>query len=388
MPSAPTCATTVALLPSGSRLPLLLPLPEHMGPVLVVAVAVALAVVGVTAAVAVRHRLAPSSDDEVDLPGADAPRRPRAVAVVNPTKLDAHAGVRQALEDECRRRGWRRPLWWETTVEDNGAGPAARAVREGADLVLVVGGDGTVRAALPALAGTGVPVALVPAGTGNLLARNLGVPVGDHGAALAVAFDGVDRPVDLARGTVKLHPGDDKAPPGAQVQHADFLVMAGLGFDAEVMAAVEPGLKRTVGWWAYVVAGVGKLSGRDHRISIVIDGQPPRQRRVRSAIIGNCGSLTGGIRLLPEAVVDDGMLDLVVVAPRGVLGWAPVALHVLSGSRRGHRRVEHLRGRRIELRTRTPLHLQLDGDAFGPATALLAEADPGAVLVRVPPQAG
>jgi diacylglycerol kinase family enzyme len=159
--------------------------------------------------------------------------------------------------------------------------------------------------------------------------------------------------------------------------------MAGLGFDAEVMAAVEPGLKKRVGWWAYVAAGLGQLSGRDHRVTISIDDDEPLHRRVRSVVIGNCGTLTGGIRLMPEAIIDDGLLDLVIVAPRGLIGWGAVVVAVLSGSRRGHPLVEHVQGKTIQIRAVSPMQVQLDGDALGTAMALRAQVEPSATLVRV-----
>jgi diacylglycerol kinase family enzyme len=317
------------------------------------------------------------------IPGAESrrilrpePRRQVAV-IVNPTKLSNDSTLRATISAECLHRGFGVPLWLETTVEDPGTGQADAARSAGVCLVFVLGGDGTVRTVLNRLAGTEIPVALLPAGTGNLLARNLSLPVNDLNAALGVGFGGRDRRIDLAMAEIDVSSVDSTSVSTA------FTVMAGLGFDAEVMASVEPELKSRVGWWAYVAAGVGKLSGRDHKVTVTIDDRPPIHRRVRSVVIGNCGILTGGIRLMPEAVVDDGLLDVVIVAPRGLVGWAPVLLAILSGSRRGHRRIEHLQGVSVQVLAGSAMHVQLDGDAMGTARALRARVAPGAAVVRV-----
>ena len=250
------------------------------------------------------------------------------------------------------------------------------ALRSGAHAVLAYGGDGTVRAVAAELVGTGVPLGLLPAGTGNLLARNLAVPFADLDAALTVALTGIDHAIDVGRVQVDVS-GEDQQP-----RAETFLVMAGLGFDAEVMAAVEGRLKEKVGWWAYVVAGARKLRGRQTRVLLRLDGGEPVRRRLRSVIVGNCGELTGGVRLMPEAKVDDGWLDVVVVAPRGVVGWFAVTGAVLTRSRWGHPVVEHFRCQRVEITAEKPLHVQLDGDPAGQARVLRAEVEPAALVVR------
>jgi len=101
--------------------------------------------------------------------------------------------------------------------------------------------------------------------------------------------------------------------------------------------------------------------------------------------VGNCGELTGGLRLLPDAEVDDGWLDVVIVSAGGVVGWAAVTAAVLTGSRRGHPVLEHLRCREVEVRAADPLQVQLDGDPAGEARVLRARVDPLALVVRVPP---
>ena len=238
--------------------------------------------------------------------------------MANPTKIRDIDGEISWLEERASssagrdRCGWRRRRTTRGSVE-------ARGAASGAHAVLAYGGDGTVRAVATALIGTQVPLGLLPAGTGNLLARNLAVPFADLDAALTVALAGIDRAVDVGRRWRSTSPVEDQQP-----RAETFLVMAGLGFDAEVMASVEHRLKERVGWWAYVVAGARNLRGRQTRVLLSLDGEEPIRRRLRSVIVGNCGELTGGVRLMPDAKIDDGWLDVVVVAPRGVVGWLAV----------------------------------------------------------------
>ena len=245
-------------------------------------------------------------------------------------------------------------------------------------MVIAHGGDGTVRVVAEALAGSRTPLGLLPAGTGNLLARNLGLPVPDLDDALEVALTGRDRRIDVGRVEFDLSGRD------LHRQRQTFLVMAGIGFDAEVMAAVEPRFKQRLGYWAYVVAGVRLLRGPQLRVTLRLDDRPELTRRVRSVIVGNCGELTGGVRLIPDAVVDDGWLDVVCIAPRGVVGWAAIVGAVLTRSRRGHPMVQYFRCRRVEIRAEKPSPVQLDGDPAGIARVLRATVDPAALLVRVP----
>jgi diacylglycerol kinase (ATP) len=321
---------------------------------------------------------APAASPEPMDAGEVTLERPWAAVVANPTKVGDVAARTAWLQRACASLGWGPPLWLETTADDAGGGPARAALQAGAHAVLAFGGDGTVRAVAAELAGSGVPLGILPAGTGNLLARNLGLPSTDLDAALWAALSGPERKIDVAVAEIDVS-GEDHTP-----RSVAFMVMAGLGFDAEVMAAVEPRLKERMGWWAYVVVGTKNLRGPRTKVAIRMDDGEPLHRRVRSVIVGNCGELTGGVRLLPAAEVDDGWLDLVVLAPRGVAGWAAVTATVLTRSRYGHPIVERFRCRRVELRAAKPLHVQLDGDPVGQARVLRARVDEHALVVRVP----
>jgi diacylglycerol kinase (ATP) len=316
-------------------------------------------------------------------PAPAGERRPVVAVVVNPTKVGGRDPRRERVERQVLALGWDPPQWLPTTVEDPGTGQTRAALAAGADAVIAYGGDGTVRSVAGPLCHSGVPLGLLPAGTGNLLARNLGIGLngGSSGLdrAVGTALGGDTRAVDVARAEIDVS-GEDQRP-----RRETFLVMAGLGFDAQVMAAVhdQPRLKR-VGWPAYVVAGIRIMRGRQTRVALHLDDAPPISRRVRTVIVGNCGELAGGAQLMPAAQLDDGRLDVVVVTPRGVAGWAAVTAMVLTRSRFGHSLVEHFQCRRVEVHAERPLPMQLDGDPIGEARTLRAEVDPGALLVRVP----
>jgi diacylglycerol kinase family enzyme len=323
-----------------------------------------------------RAQGAPSTLGLVGGSPAPPPRKPLAAVVVHSGKVEEGDSRRRQIEQTCDQLGWQDPVWLETSLEDAGTGPARDALLHSPDVVLAFGGDGTVRAVADVLTGTGIPLGLLPAGTGNLLARNLGVPHGRLDAALRVGLLGPDRSIDVGRAEIALTP-DDAAP-----ARETFLVMAGLGFDAEVMAGVDPELKQRLGWGAYLFAGAKRLSGRRTAIEITVDDGPPQLRRVRAVLVGNCGTLQAGIQLMPDAEVDDGLLDVLMVAPRSVLGWLSVTGAVLA--RRRHPTVERLQCRSVEIRADRALHVQLDGDPAGTARVLRARVDPGALTVRVP----
>jgi len=314
-----------------------------------------------------------------------------AAIVVNPVKVD-EAALRAALAAAEQRHGWGETLWLETTEEDPGAGQAKEALDRGADVVIAAGGDGTVRTVAEALQGTGVPLALLPSGTGNLLARNLDLTLDDVENALDSAFAGDDRAIDV--GVVELRDGD-----GPTRKHS-YLVMAGVGIDAQMIAATDDDLKARHGWLAYVKA-IGKVlrDKNELRIRYELDKKGVHSARAHTVLIGNCGSLPANILLLPEAAVDDGEFDIVVLRPEGFIGWVQIAVKVfwengvlrrttvgrrLMGADREVRAMNYLKGREFVMRLSRPQEVDLDGDLFGRASALRTWVDPSSLKVKVP----
>lgn len=300
-----------------------------------------------------------------------SPPGPWAV-VLNPTRFTDVERARSALEELCSAHGWPAPRWYETTVEDPGEGQARQAVEDGASVVCSLGGDGTVRAVASGLLESGRPLGLLPGGTGNLLARNLKLPVDDLEAALVVALTGTDRSIDV--GEVAWDGGEPSL----------FLVAAGMGLDAEMMAGADDGLKKKVGWIAYALSGLKALFRLGFSVRVAADRQRAVSQHALTVLVANCGELTGGLQMVPDAQLDDGKLDTVIASPRSISGWLAIGLHVLSVKRRGHPALVHLVSERADLVTREPIEAQLDGDAVGQRTRMSCRVRPGALQVRMP----
>ena len=295
----------------------------------------------------------------------------RCAVIVNPARVTDWTTFRRHVEYEVKTRGWQRPLWLETTEEDPGRAMAQRAIEEGVDLVLGAGGDGTIRVVCSALAGTGIPFGLIPAGTGNLLAKNLGIPL-DEAAALNVAFDGLDKPIDLVKVTF-----DDQA-------SDHFAVMAGIGLDAVIMQGTNPDLKKAVGSAAYFLSAAQNAKHPALNTTIEVDDGAPMKRRAHLIVIGNVGYLQANIQLIPDAKADDGLLDVVIASPRGIRDWVRLTTRVLIRQRRLDDQLDRLTGQRVKITVDRPDRYQMDGDTVGECTSLLAEVQPGALLLRVP----
>ncbi|TFC79617.1 diacylglycerol kinase [Cryobacterium cheniae] len=315
---------------------------------------------------------------------------PQTAAVIfNPVKVDLDV-LKGAVNAEAAAAGWAESVWFETSVDDVGQGVTAEALQLGVDLVIVAGGDGTVRAVVEAVCGHDVPVALVPSGTGNLLARNLKMTLNNLPESVRIAFSGEDRAIDL--GMIRIE-REDKS----RDEHA-FVVMAGLGLDAKMITNTDEDLKKKAGWAAYVQAIATSLRDPDElHLRFKINDDAAKRATVHTLIIGNCGSLPANILLMPEAVLDDGLFDVMMTRPGGVLGWIRVWVKVawtngivrrtkagraLAGERKNDGDLRYETGSQFTARFSRPEEIELDGDGFGKAIAFKAWIEPRTLRVR------
>ncbi len=314
-----------------------------------------------------------------------------AAIVYNPIKVDLRK-LRRVVADAEADAGWARTSWHETTPDDAGQGATRNALGDGATVVIAAGGDGTVRAVAQALRDSSVPMSLLPMGTGNLLARNLGLTLTNIETSIRTAFTGIDHKLDLGIADISRADGETET-------HA-FLVMAGLGLDAKMIAKTSPKLKKAVGWLAYLDGGARALPELEPvRLRYSLDGHPQKQLVAHTLIIGNCGELPGGILLIPDAKPDDGILDIVALKPRGRFGWARVWRKitwengVLRKSAVGRKIIDltrdvkdvaYFRGGRLAIEVDVPQEFQLDGDEFGQVVTVECWPDPGALTIKLP----
>lgn len=316
---------------------------------------------------------------------------PTAAIVFNPTKVDRE-DLAKVIDPAAEEAGWSNSVYLETEPDDPGTGMAREAIDRGCAVVIAVGGDGTIRAVAEGLRGTGLPMALCPQGTGNLLARNLHLTLDNLAESVEAAFHGVDRPIDL--GVARwVRPG------GKQEEHC-FVVMAGLGLDAQIMSNTDEDLKKKIGIAAYAKAGVEAVA-KNHRMRLTyqLDDQRPHKAKLHTVIVGNCGSLNNNILLLPDAAVDDGVLDVVAIQPQGPFGWVQVAWKVLVDNailrrikstfvrwnRDRDRQLNYQQCQRLELWLREPDEIELDGDHFGKVYAVRLTVEPRNLVVKMPP---
>ena len=316
----------------------------------------------------------------------------RRVAVIfNPVKGEPEE-MKQQVIDAARRHGWEDPEFRETSVEDPGFAPAQQAAEEGYDMIFAAGGDGTVRAVAAALRGTGSTLAIIPVGTGNLLARNLKLPL-DVPEAIETAFSGRDTAIDVCTALLTR--------PDGESEELDFVVMAGVGLDAQMIVNTDDDLKKKIGFLAYGVAIAKSLAGGNRiRVDYRLDGGARHRTRVHSLIIGNCGDLVASVPLLPDAQANDGIFDLVAIRPTGVFGWAQVfgkighqmwekfRLRVLrrderiTGGDDDIKALQYVTGTRLEVTLKHPEVFEVDGDEAGEVTAFTITIDPESLVVR------
>lgn len=312
--------------------------------------------------------------------------------VINPSKPQA-ASVRTRIEEYCRDKGIQDIRFIDTQLDKDGSVCAEEALRDGAGVVVAVGGDGTVRTVASAMAGTDHAMGIVPIGTGNLFARNMGIPVGDVDAALAVATSHGSSHVDV--GWMSLRDGAEPDRKNA------FLIIAGIGFDALMIDDTDPNLKKTVSWLAYFISGAKHLFAPKYTGDITVirpDGSAQINTSVsfRTFMAGNCGEIPG-FSLMPNASFDDGLLDFELIdTTAGLFGWANLLGDVMHQTitRKANQSplstnstIVQMQGSRSDIRLVEPALAQVDGDILGETKHIQVTVDHQALCVRVPQEA-
>lgn len=321
--------------------------------------------------------------------------------IYNPVKVERTAELEELAARRAADGGLARPVWVATTQAEPGTSQARAAVAAGASVVVALGGDGTVRAVAAGMAGSDVPLGIVPCGTGNLLARNLEVPLDGLAEQFATAFTGQDRAMDMAWLAADMVDSADvpptPAPAGLDFAFAGgqvhgFTVLAGVGFDAAMIEGVDSQLKGKLGWGAYVVSGVkNSFSSRFHARLALGTGDSGRLA-ARTIFAANCGKLQGGVTLVKDAQLDDGWLDLVALdTRRGILGVVALGRQLLrhrwgrsNGEQGAAASSIFRRTRAADIHLEEPVMAQVDGEYIGLVRAVSIRIQPGALTVRVP----
>ena len=323
---------------------------------------------------------APQHEDE----HGDDGRLRRVAVVLNPSKFEGTESFRRSITEVVERIEGAETVFYETTIDDPGEGQARQAVEDGADLVMAAGGDGTVRMVASVLAGTDTRMGVIPAGTGNLLARNVDIPLEDPSAAMVAALTGSDHQVDVGW----LRTGGSAAAARSAPRQI-FLVIAGFGADAEMIGYTDPKMKKRIGWIAYIFGGIRTILGRSDDVVVQLPDDTRHAHKARTVLLGNVGRLPGGFVLMPDATIDNGRLEVVVAGWRGAAGFSQVAAQVVNPRlvpRYGPKlsTMERYLTPGIRVTTTKAQPVQLDGDTDAEATHLIATVDPGVLRLRVP----
>jgi len=288
------------------------------------------------------------------------------VAVVAHTRKSFGGGLPE-LRRILALEGVTNPLWYEVSKSRQAPKCARRAAAKGVDVLFVWGGDGTVQRCIDAVAGTDTAVAILPAGTANLLASNLNVPHDLQGAV-----------------RTGLH-GDRRRLDTGSVNGERFTVMAGAGFDARMIDEADRGAKDRLGRAAYVVTGLKSLRGRRVRAAIEVDGKRFFTGKVSCVLAANVSRVIGGVEAFPRARPDDGRLDVGVVTAKGPAEWARTFGRVALGHPERSPFAKVTRGKKIQIRFDEKVRFELDGGARPASRKLRIKVHPGSVTVCVPP---
>jgi YegS/Rv2252/BmrU family lipid kinase len=287
------------------------------------------------------------------------------VAVVAHARKSFGGGLPE-LRKVLAREGVLAPLWYEVNKSRRAPEYARRAAEKGADVVFVWGGDGTVQRCIDALAGSGTAVAILPAGTANLLAANLEIP-SDVSQAVQIGLRGDRRRMDTG-----------------SVNGEHFTVMAGAGFDARMIADADRGLKDRLGRAAYLYTGMKNVGARPVRATVKVDGERFFKGPVSCVLAANVGTILGGIEAFPEARPDDGLLEFGVVTAKNPVDWARVFGRLVLGKTEDSPFADITRGTKFRIRFDRKVPYELDGGARPACREIRIKARPGSITLCVP----
>jgi diacylglycerol kinase (ATP) len=262
--------------------------------------------------------------------------------------------------------GYPDPLWYEVSKSRKASKKARKALKKGARLVFVWGGDGMVQRCVDALAGSTVDIAIIPAGTANLLATNLGIPR-DVAEAVRIGLRGRRRLLDLG-----------------SVNGEHFAVMAGIGFDGAMIRDAGRGLKDRLGRLAYVWTGLRHIGDATRKATIRLDGDKWFKGDAGCVLLGNVGTVTGGVQVFDEARPDDGWLDVGVATAGNMVEWARTFGRIVANRAEQSPFVQIDRARKVDVRLDKPAAYELDGGDRPPASRLKIRLVPEAITVCVP----
>jgi diacylglycerol kinase (ATP) len=294
---------------------------------------------------------------------------PPDVAVVAHSRKSFGGGLHE-LRKVLAREGVTDPLWHEVKKSRHAPECARRAAARGVDVLFVWGGDGTVQRCIDAVAGTDTAVAILPAGTANLLATNLRIP-DDLPQAVRIGLHGDRRRLDTG-----------------SVNGEHFTVMAGAGFDARMISDAGRGLKDRLGRAAYLYTGAKNLSARRMKATVEVDGERFFKGRVSCVLAANVGTILGGIEAFPDARPDDGLLELGVVTAKNPVEWARTFGKLALGRAKQSPFVEVTRGTKFTIRFDRKVPYELDGGARPAGKDMRIKARPASITICVPAKAG
>jgi len=283
----------------------------------------------------------------------------------------AHAGKSfggglPELRRELERRGFEDPLWVEVPKSRFAPKQVKRALKADCELLFVWGGDGMVQRCIDVLAGSDAALAILPAGTANLLATNLGIPQ-DIEQAVSIGLNGERRKLDVGR-----------------LNGERFAVMAGAGFDASMIQQADGTLKDRLGRAAYVWTGSENLRAKPFKAKIAVDGVPWYTGPASCILVGNVGRLFGGIEVFKDARPDDGRLEVGVVKADGIADWARTLARTAVGQAERSPLVQATSATKVKVKLNRKVLYEVDGGDREKVKSFTVKVQPAAVTICLP----